>query len=320
MALIGNQIRQYSDRVVLDSLTASATADYTLQLNSVDFVPSSAESLTVSLNGVIQKPQDSYTVNSSTLSFASALTTDDTIDFIIAERGITLQTPSSGSVGASQLAVGSINSQTAETTTASGDEFLMYDTSASALRKVTRTNLNAGAMVLLSEATASNDASIIFDSSIITDDFNTYKFIGQNLKFATDDQRAEFTLSSNNGTSYTTTGYFQVNYSGSSNDTSQTATFRVSQSTTGMKVIGTRYNQGNATGERVHFEATIHGLRDSSSWKFMTYISAFGTDAGYIGSDLGAFALKTTTAMNNVKFSAGSGNITSGKLSIYGIK
>lgn len=109
MALIGNQIRQYSDRVVLDSLTASATADYTLQLNSTDFVPSSAESLTVSLNGIIQKPQDSYTVSGSTLTFASALTASDSIDFIIAERGITLQTPSAGSVGTSQLASSAVS-------------------------------------------------------------------------------------------------------------------------------------------------------------------------------------------------------------------
>ena len=104
MAYLGRGIENLSDRVVLDSLTASATASYTLQLNSVNFVPSSAESLTVSLNGVIQKPNSSYTVSSSTLTFSSALTSSDSIDFIIAERGITLQTPSAGSVGTSQLA------------------------------------------------------------------------------------------------------------------------------------------------------------------------------------------------------------------------
>ena len=54
MAYLGRGIENLSDRVVLDSLTASATASYTIQLNSVNFVPSSAESLTVSLNGVIQ--------------------------------------------------------------------------------------------------------------------------------------------------------------------------------------------------------------------------------------------------------------------------
>jgi len=104
MAYLGRNLANLSDRVVLDSLTASATASYTLQLNSVNFVPSSASSLTVSLNGVIQKPDSSYTVSGSTLTFSSALTSSDSIDFIIAERGITLQTPSAGSVGTSQLA------------------------------------------------------------------------------------------------------------------------------------------------------------------------------------------------------------------------
>jgi len=104
MAYLGRNLANLSDRVVLDSLTASATASYTLQLNSVNFVPSSASSLTVSLNGVIQKPDSSYTVSGSTLTFSSALTSSDSIDFIIAERGITLQTPSAGSVNTEQLA------------------------------------------------------------------------------------------------------------------------------------------------------------------------------------------------------------------------
>ena len=108
MSYLGRGIENLSDRVVLDSLTASATASYTLQLNSVNFVPSSAESLTVSLNGVIQAPISSYTVSGSSIVFASTLSASDSIDFIIAERGITLQTPSAGSVGTSQLASDSI--------------------------------------------------------------------------------------------------------------------------------------------------------------------------------------------------------------------
>jgi hypothetical protein len=108
MPYIGRGIETLSDRVVLDSLTASATASYTLQLNSVNFVPSSASSLTVSLNGVIQKPDSSYTVSGSTLTFSSALATSDSIDFIIAERDITLQTPSAGSVNTDQLAASAV--------------------------------------------------------------------------------------------------------------------------------------------------------------------------------------------------------------------
>jgi hypothetical protein len=109
MAYIGRDISSLSDRVVLDNITASATATFNLLLNGVAFVPSSAESLTVSLNGVIQKPQTSYTVSNATIVFASALTSSDSIDFILAERAITLTTVGSGSVGTSQLVDGSVS-------------------------------------------------------------------------------------------------------------------------------------------------------------------------------------------------------------------
>ena len=53
MPFIGTQpeVGGYS---VLDNLTASATASYTLQKDSANFTPSSANQLLVSLNGVIQ--------------------------------------------------------------------------------------------------------------------------------------------------------------------------------------------------------------------------------------------------------------------------
>ena len=68
-----------------DSLNASATADYTLQVDSTNVVPESVNHMIVSLNGVIQQPGASggFTVSGSTLSFTSALTSNDTIDFVI---------------------------------------------------------------------------------------------------------------------------------------------------------------------------------------------------------------------------------------------
>ena len=103
MSYIGRGISNLSDRAVLDSITASATATYNLLLNSVAYVPSSAESLTVSLNGVIQAPTSSYTVSGSTIIFASNLASSDVIDFILAERAITLTTIGSGTVTTSNI-------------------------------------------------------------------------------------------------------------------------------------------------------------------------------------------------------------------------
>ena len=84
---------------MLDSLTASATADYTLQLDSVNFVPESANHLIVSLNGVIQKAGSSFTVSGSTLSFSSALTSSDSIDFVLSLGNVLdIGTPSDSTV------------------------------------------------------------------------------------------------------------------------------------------------------------------------------------------------------------------------------
>jgi len=68
----------------LDNLTASATDTYALTLGSAAYYPESANQLLVSLNGVIQAPQDSFTVSGSNIVFDSALTASDSIDFIVA--------------------------------------------------------------------------------------------------------------------------------------------------------------------------------------------------------------------------------------------
>lgn len=98
MAFIGKSpsIGSYS---MLDNLTASATASYSLTLDSVAFVPESANHLLVSLNGHIQKAGSSYTVSSSTLTFSSALTSSDSIDFILALGNVLdIGTPSDATV------------------------------------------------------------------------------------------------------------------------------------------------------------------------------------------------------------------------------
>ena len=89
----------------LDAITTSATATYNLLLNGGAYSPQSANHLLVSLNGVMQAPQDSFTVSGSQITFASALTSSDNIDFIMALGDVLdIGTPSDGSVNTSQLA------------------------------------------------------------------------------------------------------------------------------------------------------------------------------------------------------------------------
>ena len=90
---------------VLDDITTSATATYNLQLNSAAYSPASANNLLVSLNGVIQKPGSSFTISGSQITFSSALTSSDSIDFIIALGDVlSIGTPTDGSVSTASLA------------------------------------------------------------------------------------------------------------------------------------------------------------------------------------------------------------------------
>ena len=112
MAYIGKepQVGNYS---VLDALSASSTASYTMQLSSTNFTPESANHLIVSLNGVIQKPGSSYTVSGSTITFSSSLTSSDSIDFIIALGNVLdVGTPSDATVTNAKLASDVISGET----------------------------------------------------------------------------------------------------------------------------------------------------------------------------------------------------------------
>jgi hypothetical protein len=79
-------------------------AAYTMQVSSVDVLPESANHMIVSLNGVIQKPNSSYTVSGATITFASNLVTGDVINFIqILGNVLDLGVPSDGTVTSAKI-------------------------------------------------------------------------------------------------------------------------------------------------------------------------------------------------------------------------
>ena len=95
----------------LDSITTvNAQAAYTMQHNSSNFAPATAEQLIVSVNGVIQAPGDAFTISGSTITFSENLVTGDVIDFIIAlgEGGNTV-TPTDGSVDVNKMSTSIMN-------------------------------------------------------------------------------------------------------------------------------------------------------------------------------------------------------------------
>ena len=83
MAYIGQGLDRFSIVEKLDVITpatATGAGPYNLTKASVAFVPASADTMVVSINGVTQ--YGNFTVNGSTITFSSALTDADTCDFI----------------------------------------------------------------------------------------------------------------------------------------------------------------------------------------------------------------------------------------------
>ena len=103
--------RVRNNNVLLDAITASATATYNLTKSSVAYSPAGATSLQVSLNGITQAPISGYTVAGSQLIFDSALTSNDVIDYVVAFEGLTSTVAvSDASVTVAKMATNSVDS------------------------------------------------------------------------------------------------------------------------------------------------------------------------------------------------------------------
>ena len=115
---------------VCDAISVvNGQAAYTLQVGGTNVAPESANHMLVSLNGILQKPGSSFTISSSTMTFASNLATGDVIDFVqILGNVLDIGAPSDDTVTAAKLNNDVISGQTALTSEpADTDEFLVSD-------------------------------------------------------------------------------------------------------------------------------------------------------------------------------------------------
>ena len=109
MAYIGNKPTVGNFQICDAISVVNGQAAYTMQVGSVNVIPQSANHMIVSLNGTIQKPNSSFTVSGSTITFASNLATGDVIDFIqILGDVLDLGVPSDATVTTAKLADSSV--------------------------------------------------------------------------------------------------------------------------------------------------------------------------------------------------------------------
>ena len=180
---------------VCDSISVvNGQAAYTMQVGGSDVEPESPNHMLVSLNGVLQAPTSSYTVSGATLTFASNLATNDSIDFVMLLGNVLdIGTPSDGVITEPKLAAntgGIVDWQavvTGATTMVAGRGYFV-DTSSSAFT-----------MTLPSSATRGDEVHIIdygatADTNNITIGRNSHKIQGASSDLTVATERAAFTL------------------------------------------------------------------------------------------------------------------------------
>ena len=388
MSYIG-KIPATGNFVKLDAISVvNGQAAYTMQSGSSNFTNyDNVNQFIVSLNGVIQAPTDSFTVSGSTITFASALSTGDVINFILVLGDVlSIGTPSDNTVSTAKIQNTAVNAdklatdavQTAKIQNdavtkdkvnfisdatagvevkgdggsndgyiqlncsqnshgiklsspnhAAGQSYtLTFPATAPATDKFLKTdnsgNLSfadagGGQWTHLLTTTASSSSSIAFSSTYITTTYLDYQIVISGIKGSNDGFTPQIEMSIDNGSSY------EVSYR-SARHAYRSDGNNINYGTNSVSKIYIAGNDavGNSTGEAFASVMTIFDpLKQSGTTDAQTIIIAqsgySNTSNDFITATI-AGCTNTETAINNIKFSLDTGNITSGKVSLYGRK
>ena len=139
MPFIGNQPAEKYSAFTKQDFSTSATTSYTLSQSVAN-----ENEIALFINFVRQEPTIAYTASGTSLTLTSATSASDDMYCVYLGKAVQTVNPPNGSVGSSQVASTIITGQTAETSIATDDTVLIHDTSAGALRKMTRANFVSG--------------------------------------------------------------------------------------------------------------------------------------------------------------------------------
>jgi len=221
--------------------------------------------------------------------------------------------------GAVSLTLDPSNLSSGVTVDSANDLLILEDVTDGTVYKVTPDNLGigGGGLVLLSSATASNSAELLFDNFVDTSTYSYYHIVAENIIPATTSTDLYMTFrqggasgSDLNGTYYGAAWQSSLNTVSSGFDSNfSTANF----AQIGDQIQNSAGRAHNGTVEFFPSDGTNNG----------TYIAAnfvHFTSLGTMRSRHRAQYLDSTTAATGARFYMSSGNITSGSIHIYGVK
>ena len=170
---------------------------------------------------------------------------------------------------------------------------------------------------LLSTQTASSSATINFDSSVITTDYESYVVIINNIRPVTDQATLRMRWSNDNGSSFLSENY------GARSSGGKTQT---GADSSGSSNNSGYYNHGfymnNAAGKGSSFEFRFNNLTVSGGGHkcfFGHWVTDYSDDTNYYGGDINGMVFNNTSVINYISFYCSSGNVLAGTFKLYGL-
>ena len=351
MAYIGNSPIVGNFQVCDAISVVNGQAAYTMQVDSANVSPESANHMLVSLNGILQKPGSSFTISGSTITFASNLATGDVIDFIMLLGNVLdIGTPSDATVTNAKTNFTSTSSAAGlqikgDGTTdgtlqlncsqnshgvklkspahSAGQSYtLTLPATAPATDKIIQTNSSgvlsfvdkpSGAHALLSTTTISSGTANVDITSNIDSTYKSYLIKVHNLHPSADGVSIYLRFFESSG--ILDSSVYDWGYSAVRSNTTTAANAKGENST--FIQLTTDLDSLN--------ESSFNGditLFDPSNTTFNTTVNYFVScqeNGDTHRASIGSGRIEDTTAVTGIRFYCSSGNIDSGIFKLYGI-
>jgi hypothetical protein len=338
--------------IKLDTISVvNGQAAYTMQKDSANFSPASANQMLVSLNGIIQNPTSSFTISGSTITFASNLVTGDVINFILVLGDVlNVGTPSDNTVTNDKLATaptliskgagsdsGAIQLNCEQNShgvkikgpphSASQSYTLTLPSTAPAANKMLQSdgsgNLSfidtpSGGLKFLNRTTISSSTTFCaFDNTYINSTYDDYIIKASRVVPTTDGAYIRVFTSDQNGGNMTQGWYSNGIYQRMDNGSIAAAGYLANQ--TYWDIIGGAAI-GTASGETVTYTLYLNNVNNSSQGgtTAQTHWVAHNSNNYYYHGTHSAY-LDQGAATNYIRLYFSSGNIASGTFTLYGI-
>jgi len=322
MPYVGRSTDKLSNVEVLDNITFDGSSSYTLQKNSVNFTPSSANTLLVSIDGVVQA--GNFTVSGSTIDFGTAVAGTSTCDFIL-HYGVGLITSvSDGTVTTAKLGDDAVTNAKINDDLISGataltsepadtDEFLVSD--AGTIKRIDYSLIKSNPRhTLLATQTISSSVSSFDMTDVMTDTYNNYLLVFQGMRVSNDDVDIRITFFTGSGTGgHITSGYRFAHYELRTDGTNSG-----NSSTSSAYYLPNKSGIGNGSNETANGQFQFFDMRNTtkrSLYGEMHHVNNSNqhcTSRSVGGSDF------SDTPCTGLRLQVSSGDITHGTFKLYG--